>query len=378
MLPPILPHLMGLPLTPGQHGSEILDLRRRLSRWQRDHGIEPALEEGDVFDDATAAVTREFQRQRNLPADAEVGPETWQALVEANYALGDRMLWHSGTPMRGDDVLDLQQRLNQLGFDAGMEDGIFGPSSRAAVMEFQANVGLDVDGIVGARTLEALQRLHRGHQAAGVSTRVREEAAVRRIARQGLIGLQVMVDATRPRDRGDLPPQAQDVSWEIATRLAGHLGARGARPVLSRGRHQHPTSSARAQMANRLGVDLIVSIGLNTSTTTAATGCAAYYFGSLRFVSAAGNALAESLLDSMLLAGLGPDCRAHPMTWTLLRETRMPAVVIEPGFATSPEDLARLTDPAVQDRLARQLTAGIRRFLEGYDEDPLVRTSSRT
>ena len=56
----------------------------------------------------------------------------------------------------------------------------------------------------------------------------------------------------------------------------------------------------------------------------------------------------------------------------------MPAVVIEPGFATSPEDLARLTDPDVQDRLARKLTAGIRRFLEGYDEDPLVRASSRS
>src|SRR3712207_6890176 len=29
--------------------------------------------------------------------------------------------------MRGDDVRELQHRLNQLGFDAGAEDGIFGP-----------------------------------------------------------------------------------------------------------------------------------------------------------------------------------------------------------------------------------------------------------
>lgn len=365
---------MGLPLLPGQRGSEIADLRRRLARWQHDRGLTELLPEGEVYDDLTESVVRAFQRERNLPADAEVGPETWQALVEANYLLGDRMLWHSRTVMRGDDVLDLQQRLNRLGFDAGLEDGLYGAAARRAVMEFQTNVGLDVDGIVGARTLEALQRLHRGHQATGVGTRVREAQAVRRVARQGLIGLQVMVDATEPvaRNGQRLLPGSDEVSWQLASRLAGHLGARGAKPVLARGRRTRPSPSARAQLANRLGVDMVISIGLNVSRNERAHGCASYYFGSLRFVSEAGRALAGALQDGMLDGGLAPDCRVHPMTWTLLRETRMPAVVLEPGFASNPADMGALTDPRTQDRVARALTDGVREFLQGFEGDPLA------
>lgn len=356
---------MGLPLTPGQHGPEIADLRRRLARWQAETGRSPLLAHDEVFDDAVADVLRQFQRDRNLPADAVVGQETWQALVEANYTLGERLLWHSRSIMRGDDVLDLQQRLNQLGFHAGAEDGLFGAQTRDAVMEFQANVGLDVDGIVGARTLETLHRLHRGHQAPGVGTRVREAQEMSRLARRGLVGLHVMVDCVRPHGMGVIA-QSRGLEWALATRLAGRLGAAGAAPMFSRGPDSEDSSSARAAAANRLGVDLVVSIALNTNDTPSASGCATYYYGSLRFVSNAGRQLATSLLDAALEAGLGPDCRSHPMTWTILRETRMPAVVIEPGFATNPHDVARLSDPACQDRFAAQQVAGLARFLDRY------------
>ena len=44
--------------------------------------------------------------------------------------------------LRGDDVLDLQHQLNALGFDAGRDDGIFGPHTADALREFQRNVGV--------------------------------------------------------------------------------------------------------------------------------------------------------------------------------------------------------------------------------------------
>lgn len=357
---------MGLPLTPGQRGPEIADLRARLTRWQRAADVAAPLGEGEVFDADTEAVVRAFQRDRHLPADAVVGPETWQALVDADHVLGGRLLWHSATPMRGDDVLELQHRLNQLGFDAGTEDGIFGPLARDAVMEFQTDVGLEVDGIVGTTTLEALHRLHRGHLAAGVGTRVREARSLAQIARRGITGLSVMLDAVDvPAGPGEAVEGAE-VPYALVQRLAGRLAAHGARVARSCGPRSRPPPSARARTANLLGVDLVVSIGLNRLDTPAASGVATYHYGSLRYVSEAGQALAGHLLDACLASGLGPDCRAHPMTWTLLRETRMPAVVVEPGFASSEADLARLRDPAVQDRLAGCLVDGVRRFLDHY------------
>ena len=71
------------------------------------------------------------------------------ALVEAGYRLGDRSLYLHSPMMRGDDVADLQLRLGGLGFDAGRIDGVFGPDSARALLDFQRNTGLATDGIAG-------------------------------------------------------------------------------------------------------------------------------------------------------------------------------------------------------------------------------------
>ena len=58
---------------------------------------------------------------------------------------------------RGPIVEDLQKALNLLlGLDMDV-DGIFGPATRAAVMEFQRANGLTVDGIVGPKTKSVLK-----------------------------------------------------------------------------------------------------------------------------------------------------------------------------------------------------------------------------
>lgn len=59
--------------------------------------------------------------------------------------------------LRGDDVLDVQLRLRDLGYRrVGQPDGLFGHQTEAAVRQFQQAEGLKVDGIVGPRTWTAL------------------------------------------------------------------------------------------------------------------------------------------------------------------------------------------------------------------------------
>ncbi len=61
--------------------------------------------------------------------------------------------------LSGPDVADLQQRLNQRtpsSFPPLRADGIFGPKTKARLIEFQRNNGLKADGIAGPLTLAKL------------------------------------------------------------------------------------------------------------------------------------------------------------------------------------------------------------------------------
>lgn len=57
---------------------------------------------------------------------------------------------------RGEKVEELQKRLQALGYYDGEIDGQFGPGTKAAVVDFQKNNGLDTDGLAGTETLNLL------------------------------------------------------------------------------------------------------------------------------------------------------------------------------------------------------------------------------
>ena len=59
--------------------------------------------------------------------------------------------------MRGEDIRQMQQMLNDAGFDCGTADGIFGAKTETALKEFQKNHGLTADGICGLQTWTALK-----------------------------------------------------------------------------------------------------------------------------------------------------------------------------------------------------------------------------
>ncbi len=58
----------------------------------------------------------------------------------------------------GSDVKTLQRALAALGFSPGKPDGNYGPTTKTAVQHFQTSKGLTSDGIVGPKTLLALQQ----------------------------------------------------------------------------------------------------------------------------------------------------------------------------------------------------------------------------
>jgi hypothetical protein len=60
---------------------------------------------------------------------------------------------------RGEEVKELQERLNVLGYDCGEADGVFGTRTKNAVVRFQTDHQLDPDGVVGRKTWAALDSI---------------------------------------------------------------------------------------------------------------------------------------------------------------------------------------------------------------------------
>ena len=58
---------------------------------------------------------------------------------------------------RGQDVTDLQTRLQARGFPPGTIDGDFGPNTLRAVIQEQYTANIDLDGQVGSQTWAKLR-----------------------------------------------------------------------------------------------------------------------------------------------------------------------------------------------------------------------------
>ena len=324
---------------------------------------------GDAFDDDLDRAVRQFQQERGIAVDGIVGTQTFRRLEEARWRLGDRVLsFLPGHLMVGDDVLALQERLTGLGFSPGRPDGIFGRLTDHAVREFQLNTGLPTDGTAGPDTFRALGRLTRT-VSGGASTILREQQAFD-VLRTGVTHKVVLIDAGPDhlhRGHSGNGLSEQDIAADIASRVEGRLAALGTTVLVTgpaRAGHTSFDESARAAIANEVGADVVISLHCDAHSNPLAHGMAAFYFGAVngRTSSVAGHALAELLLEEIAVRSSASSCGAHPKTWELLRLTRMPAVHLDLGYLTNPEDGARLGDPTGRDQIAKAITAALIRF----------------
>jgi N-acetylmuramoyl-L-alanine amidase len=155
------------------------------------------------------------------------------------------------------------------------------------------------------------------------------------------------------------------VEAELAAAVAGalvvELERRGARAVLLRAGEQDPDVSDRARRANAADAVVCVSIHLGGGEL-APTGVVCCYYGTPTTHSPMGLRLAESIRGELVALGL-PDGGVRPLAVAILRETRMPAVQVELGVPTDPEDARRLAEPGFPERAARAVARGVERFL---------------
>lgn len=134
-------------------GPAVEDVQQRL----RMLGFELSVD--GQFQTRTQEAVRKFRAEEELPAGDVIDQQTWSALVDATFSLGDRMLYLRMPYFHGYDVRTLQNILEVLGFVVGDPDGIFGAHTEHALRDFQTSVGIEADGIAGTTTYDAIERL---------------------------------------------------------------------------------------------------------------------------------------------------------------------------------------------------------------------------
>jgi len=327
-----------------------------------------------LFDLEVERAVRGFQQRRGLITDGIVGPATSQVLRGATFHLGSRPLAYLfSSPVHGDDVFALQDRLTELGYDAGRPDGLFGAKTEQALRNFQRDYGLVADGICGAATVRALRQLS-PRARGGRPVFLREQEQVRQ-AGPRLRGKRIVIDP----GHGGADPGVEvtgvreaDLAWDLARRLEGRMKATGMEALISRGPDHGPTEAQRAAFANEASADLFLSLHCDRNGSPDAQGVATFHFGNGYGTTSTVGELLADFIQRELAARTGLlDCRTHAKTWEILRLTRCPAVRIEIGYLTNPADRARLADPAFRDVVAEGILVAVKRlYLLGEGDQP--------
>ena len=327
----------------------------------------------DLFDQKLEEAIKAFQQERGLTASGLINEITKRALHEARWRLGDRiLLLGTQSLMRGDDVAALQERLIQMGFNCEKVDGVYGIKTEAAVKEFQKSVGIVVDGKCGPTTLISLMRLVKTVQG-GAPSALRE--SVKHSVRSPALANKVIV--IDPSWGGQFAGESfhgvteSEVVFDLAQRLEGRLLALGVNVVLTRSSKNSPLEKERIEIANSVNADLLIALKVDSYKNEKANGVATYYYGrdDKGVHSVVGERFANLIQREICARTDLLNCRTHAKSWDLLRLTVAPAVRIDLGYLSNPQDAKRLADAQFRDQLAEAMIVAIQRLYLSAEDD---------
>ena len=347
-------------LRTGDRGREVVDLQTRLLALGMDLGNRGI---DGVFGPVTELAVKAFQQKMGILADGVVGPITWREIYESGYRPGGRLLYLRQPPFRGADVTELQRMLHDLGFDPGAVNGLFDERTARAAKEFQRNAGLVPDGVIDDGVFGVLNTY--AAQSLGTHQLPDKNGGY---FPEDLFSGTIVVDAAHGgRDVGYGCPNGlteADLNLAVAHELAQILPAREV--LLTRSDDEEVPNSDRAFLANSARAKMVVSIHHAYHHTPLASGTASFYFERLGYRSHRGG-MAATYVQKGVSRALGvTDIGEFGRSYDILRETNIPAVMLEPLFLTNPENLDLASDPYYPTTVAEAI-AGALELYAGRD-----------
>ena len=292
--------------------------------------------------------------------------------MDAGYKIGDRLLYLKNPPFSGDDVRTLQLWLKTLGFYPDNENGIFCQKTHKALLEFQDNMNIDDDGIMGEQTLKhltGLQRIITEKKTSNFPYIKHKKRSGRNSAGTIILDYDPLTGSTEDlqagEDKGFLAERVK-ICRSIIKFCREALTGYGFSVITSFNEKKSLNISLfdRISDSNDSRGDYLISVNLNYSTDRGANGCSCYYFKGLKSYSIRGFQLANNIQDRLVKDLDMVDCRVHGANYAILKNTEMVSVVVEPAFISNERQRKQIQDTKYQKRISEKISEAVKVFLE--------------
>lgn len=157
------------------------------------------------------------------------------------------------------------------------------------------------------------------------------------------------------------PIYEKNLTLSIAKKVQKLVEEGGYRVVMTRSGDTYPELEERSSLANAVNAAMFVSIHINSAEASSASGTEVYYSVKNNGTSygAKSEELAENVLDGMLERMNTRDRGVKTANHVVTRTSNMPAILLEVGFISNAEELAKMCDDNFQNGVAEGIAEGI-------------------
>lgn len=159
--------------------------------------------------------------------------------------------------------------------------------------------------------------------------------------------------------------EEKELTLATAKIVAQYLKQMGYNTLVTRTDDTFIPLDTRSSMANSQHVDLFLSIHYNAAANAKAYGVEVYYFDDEKDKARgeASKKLATSVLGNIISQTQAKSRGVKHGNLAVIRETKMPAILIEGGFLTNDDELKHIQDPTYRSTLARGIAMGVRDYI---------------
>ncbi|OYN64230.1 N-acetylmuramoyl-L-alanine amidase [Bacillus safensis] len=154
----------------------------------------------------------------------------------------------------------------------------------------------------------------------------------------------------------------KNINLEVALKLQSRLHQAGALTVMSRTSDTFDSLQTRVSKGAQASADIFISIHANANDNSRANGTETYY--DTTYAAANSIKLAQKVQPRMVSALGTRDRGVKTAGFYVIKYSKMPSILLETGFVTSPIDASILKSSAAKDRLASGIATGVSNYFD--------------